>query len=419
MYYTVKELILATNDVRGALARVQALNFLDTFQDKVSMDSFIRGNGFIITKSNYFPGSVLAPRCYACTTTTGEMLVFITGVVDEVMGRSVWDWYTAQPPLASLLGGWNPLTPKVSSRAVWIDIIQGLSVQPKTFVSGYSWGGVVGDSLLGNISVFPFGALEYNLTTFGSPKPHVQPDYPVLGWSQQNAWFNSDDAVPLIPPTITGLQRFMAGLSSTQGNRLASFLRSPYGLSISLTGIVSANPVPADNPIPQATQVGNWLAQTQAGLTNPHTLSVYEARLTVAVSLLPASRSVINVPFQPQPTPSHGVGHVVQQASQFQQTVFNDGTRQNATPVAIPSGNVFFAARTGRIWYVYFGTVQIAMAPKKRRARALANLGNAFVRKLQNEAVVNADDLGAQFVAYLAAASDPNGGFVPVMNTTP
>ena len=99
------------------------------------------------------------------------------------------------------------------------------------------------------------------------------------------------------------------------------------------------------------------------------------------------------------------------------QTQFSDATRQNAQPVNIPDAQLFVAVKTGRVWYVTFGGIVIASAPHKRRARALAREGNAWLRRLQNEAVVYTNDLGSQFLAYLEVASDPASGFTPTINT--
>jgi hypothetical protein len=407
------------NDVRAALDRCTVLRFIDVNRNKAIIDQYITSLGHVIQSSSYYDGDAVTPRCYAFVS-GGKLKLFVMGISGPQQGQLVWNWYTGPHGGVNPFGlGFAQVTPQEAAAVVFQQVLTVQHPWTELHAVGYSWGGVVAQQVLalfaGAISPQTFRGL----TTVGSPKPFVIPDSGLQQWTAIYSWFNEDDAVPLVPPDITGLQRFLAGLSVGQGRRLASFQRWESGISITQTGLIVPNPTPTANPVPQATQVGNWLAQTEAGLQTPHSLPVYVARLTLAVSQIPVPASVINVPAQPQPTHSVSNTMVNRQSVGFQQTVFTDASRQNSQPVIVPSNNVFFAARTGKIWYVYFGGVQIAMAPKKRRARALANLGNAWLRKLQNEAVVNIQDLQAQFAAYLSAASDPLGGFTPVMNIQP
>jgi hypothetical protein len=413
------ELVTQPNDVRGALARCNVLRVMQNNRNKAQIDAYITSLGLTIQSSRYFDGDAVTPQCYAFVS-EGTLKVFVSGVSTAAMGQLIWNFYTGPHGAVNVFGaGFSQITPQQAAASVFTNVVNGQFPWSAIHATGYSWGGVVMQQLLallaGAISPQTFSGL----TTIGSPKPFVQPDQGLQQWTSIYSWFNEDDAVPLIPPDITTLQRMLAGLSVGQGRRLASFQRWESGISITQTGLIIPSPTPTANPIPQATQVGNWLAQTEAGIQTPHSIPVYVARLTLAVANTPVPQAVINVPSQPGLSHSVTATAVARQQVGFQQTVFTDATRQNSTPVVVPSSNVFFAARTGRIWYVYFGGVQIAMAPKKRRARALANLGNAWLRKLQNEAVVNAADLSSQFTSYLQAASDPLGGFEPVMNVTP
>jgi hypothetical protein len=161
-----------------------------------------------------------------------------------------------------------------------------------------------------------------------------------------------------------------------------------------------------------------WLANQDIGVDSGHSIQVYAARLRTMVPLQPAlPLAVIRNPPMPR-HPQPAAREIVQHAAAVAGTIVSVARQQMEGPLIIPTQNLFIAVRVGKIWRVRFGGVDVAIAPFRRRARGLALAGNNFLRRLQREAVVSPEDLAIQFTAYLAAASDPESGFRPQLNTT-
>jgi hypothetical protein len=351
------------------------------------------------------------------TTDNQNMCVFISGVKTQAAGEGVWNGYTGTGTPFSIgpydndyLVGiatdlFNRLSPFISRRRnVWI--------------VGYSAGGVVGE-ILRRLILASAPDTVISLTGVGSPK--FQKDIDVRQGQGDETYLITcdDDPVPLIPPSVSVWDRVMAGLNYWQGERIQHFKPWPSGTNIDPTGGFTGGASPARLPTPPLTAIGSWLNQANQGVLTVHSIEVYQARISLATGTMsapPATAPVAPPAFNPAPATVAVIRGAI---TTSQQTIFTDGNRQNANPVVIPDDRLFTARRRGKVWRVYFGDVEIATAPKRKRALALKNEGNAFIRRLQNEAIVNADALAQCWSDYLAVASDPTSGFVPALNTEP
>lgn len=414
-------------DPRAALDRIQFL-----FQMRYSelantseLNDLVEGQGYV-RRLSYFSLPVIGPvdglyktirpRLYFNKDQNNDISVFIGGCEDVADGTQVWDGY-----IGFRTGNY---TFSNSTFDLWgtniANFLNNTNVlRNRWFICGYSSGGAVAVYVARVLVSLGIPAENISIIAFGSPKA-------VRNWSNVPVapnkvchWMNSDDAVPLIPPPISTFQRVMGGLSVADGQAIDGYQGFPGGVSLQITGEMVASVLPVGNPTPAVQAIGEWLANQEVGRVNPHFLSIYEARLRLAISLLPAG-STQNAPTAPPPTPEPPIRVRGIQAAQVvaDQAAAEQGAQQGAQPVTIPEPEVFVARKQGRIWYVQFGGVTIAMAPHRRGARALARQGNQWLRTLQNKALVAAGPLAQQFAEYLAAASDPTSGFTPVMQTT-
>lgn len=357
------------------------------------------------------------PNYYLAETAT-EVCVFLDGIVNADQGLAIWEGYTGGPfnNIADIPNPWFT----AAALSIYNSIQTKLGQNVNVYMAGWSAGGATAWHLA-KLLRDNNKALHIGITAFGSPMSFATGSHALkvtdAGTTDTIHYMNSDDPVPFIPPSPGVWARISAGLTIFQAERLAGWQGYPNGVNIRQTLVLQAGSLPLDNTAPALSAIGTWLNQQSAGITNPHSLEVYYARLLATIpspAALPQIVPVHNaqppiVPVTPQQIRQIDRANV--------QTAFEDSTRQNANQAIIPEDRLFQAFRVGKIWSVWFGGVQIAIAPRKRRARALANLGNAFLRKLQNEAVVNADDLVSQFLLYMSQATDPNSGFVPTMNT--
>jgi hypothetical protein len=98
------------------------------------------------------------------------------------------------------------------------------------------------------------------------------------------------------------------------------------------------------------------------------------------------------------------------------ETIFTDASRIANTPVVIPAPQAFTVERVGKIYYVYFAGIQVCAGPYRRRAHGMARAGNNFLRRIQIQQLVSPDTIVDLFREYFTIASDPAGGFQPVMS---
>jgi hypothetical protein len=402
------------NNLFAFQKRVDVQALLQRATSSIGMDVLMENDGHSIRQSLYIPATTLAPRAYYCLTDDRKLFVFVSGVETPAQGQALWTAYTdttqngaAQPnswyAAASdgILG--NPWPLVETCAGVWM--------------CGFSAGGGVCLEMQRQWEATLVPRPAVDTVTIGSPKPCASSLLRTMHPVSCSAWFNADDPVPLIPPPIGTFERIMAGLSVWQGRNLASYNAWPGGINIGLDGRVTPATAPQSGPTPATEQIGNWLKAQEAGLQTPHSLTTYQARVAAAIALLPPSDQMVN-PVIDAPHPTHTSTATIRRAiASTVQTQFYDASRMNGQPVVIPDQRLFVPKKKGKVYYVDFGGVTIAVAPRKRRARALARLGNDFLRRLQNEGVVYTDDLATQFGLYLAAAADPTSGITPTMNT--
>jgi hypothetical protein len=402
------------NDLQGAAARADMLWHLQNDRRKEFLDQFVEADGVSLEWSNFFGGNATCPLCYAAITNLRVGLVFVSGVTSVTQGNGVWNSYLGHP-----LGiGTTDAHPWFDSAAAFLanQVLPRVRSVRKIYFVGHSAGGPICYRLPLLLNPVKPSTMEYWLAAFGSPKPFIPPKADIQGFDLAYNWMLSDDPVALIPPTITGLERFLGGLSATQGRRLVRFHPWQSGASVSLQGEVQPRNTPSDNPTSQATQVGVWLADTTAGRETPHSIGVYRSRLASAVVRYTPTQAIVPLSPPSPPDPPVTLLRVRRMTDIAAQTIFSAAARQNGEFVFLPPQLAFSVKRVGKIFTVYFGDEPVAQAPFKRRARGLARAGNDFCRRLQNEGVVFNQAFLAQFSQYLVAASDPTSGFRPTMN---
>jgi pimeloyl-ACP methyl ester carboxylesterase len=399
-------------------ARIAALQYLISAPSKAQMDAFVsRDLGPLIRSDYWYEVAGANPDAYSCITAT-DQLILIRGIENQRQGQAVVDGYTGSNPLGNKPESRHHAYAKRWATGIY-DNVKDVFRGGPTPIVGYSFGGLVAWYLAELfLEVAEDGSVPW-IVGIGAPKIPRRLVELIGNKVDPYALVNDDDPVPVMPPTLTAWQRFMAGLSIYQYQNCEDFQSWPLGSILTADAVLRQGTQPTSFVGPAMTELASWLARANAGLLTPHSISVYAARL--AATLPPTVTTVTVAPSGPPATPDPVTPPAIirRTVADQQQTSFTDGNRQNAIPVQIPDHQLFTVARQGKIWSVYFGGTLIATAPKKRRARALKNEGNAFIRRLQNEGVVFTEALAATWAEYLAAASDPNSGFVPQLNTTP
>lgn len=279
-------------------------------------------------------------------------------------------------------------------------------------ITGHSQGGAIAHALLREIAgrrVRP----RVRAITFGAPKTAGTGGY--FGVSERNLcrWMTPDDPVPLIPPESV-IASVMGALGDARAARRMTFFVQPAGGRLISTAPPAVSPavIPPTAVLPAIGNFAAWLAGSESA-SIPHRISTYSAYLAAynARYPRPSDQRPDGGPMQRPnaPTPRDASA----QEREFVQNVFNAGREQEARILKQPRPTMFYAARIGRLWCVFLNNQQIAVGPTKKRARAIARLGNTWLTRLQRSAYVNPAELLAQVGAVVDAMADPAGQFQP------
>jgi hypothetical protein len=402
-------------------------------QDGLTVDrtfaSYYQNTGFFAFPSTH---STYVPPYVAVRTTTGQVLTFIGGLVQARFGPDIKrglydpDWYVTGPGSASV---GRPYW--FAAETIYTAIGSLWRSNPTAIFCGYSFGAATGWWLAGKTQGQATVPTRLALVAFGAPKASGGDTYAGINLPEQTHWFNSDDAVPFVPPRLSQSQRWWAGLTSSQGQVLNGYRQMRGGIQIGLTGELAALAEPAFAGDPWAA-IETWVQQADAGLMTSHDLEVYITRLRLAGASLPATvdngyeydtaeggtgGGGSNEPEAPSPQLNSPITatQLSRVQAQVQQTYFEAADRQATSSPTIPTYRAFTVQRFGRTYYVLFNQTVVAIGASKKGARALARKGNSFLRSLQTRPQVNTNSLGETFIDYLSFATDPTSGFQPVM----
>lgn len=428
----------AAGDTEAARLRAKALQYVYAYTGSgtewmlndllKSEEGDIPPADFFIPSAQVFPvdqaivtGIVaLTTLKFAWTFTPTSLLVFIAGVELTAQGEQIWASYTGAPDVFG-----PPSSPRFSPYyyqcALYIlrQLGSARADNQNAYICGHSAGGCVASHLANAIKAITPGT-NVQTISFGAPSRGAESGFGP--WREINlvSWMNSDDPVPLIPPRPTTYERVMAGLTSVQGQRLATFGPNPNGWNISLIGHVFPSQTPANVIQPPTQAIANWLAENDAGNHTSHSIEVYVARLLAVNASTP--------PIPPDTTSSGGGGDEsptyvpgeIQAAADRTATAIYDQARaqtiitSGGAPV-VPDDRRFHVRRQGRVYWVYKGTTPIVAAPTRRRAHKMARLWNNALEQLQTDAFVDVQALKDVIASYLEDASHAGNGFVPAI----
>jgi hypothetical protein len=284
----------------------------------------------------------------------------------------------------------------------------------KYIVCGHSQGGALAWILANQLNSFAT-ATRMTGVSFGAPKPAINLTTNVRNRTAFGRYMNTDDPVPLVPPsTILPAQMIALGIPGV-ARRLVTFRQPQGGMLIGTDNSVIAGELPAVATLPAIANFAGWLLNANQGSVAAHQLNTYIARLTAYNASI--MRRQQETPPQGPATPAVALTRAEVAAGQRagRAAVFAVGEAQQAPPLKIPAAELFSAFGVNGIWYVALSGSTIAVGPTKKRARAMKNFGNALLKRLQRAGYVDVNTLLAQMGLYFAAAQTRTGMFVPPM----
>jgi hypothetical protein len=159
-----------------------------------------------------------------------------------------------------------------------------------------------------------------------------------------------------------------------------------------------------------------WLYELDIGASAGHYITTYMERLTTAAKVALAKGQLHLA--RTESADRFGRRAVAAAERQYANSVTALERRQNERPVLIPAARLFHAVWRSGTWFVEYGSQVIAACGTRRAARRLARRANELLADMQARAAVDPQAFLQSLSSYLDIATDPAGGFQPVMNTT-
>jgi hypothetical protein len=381
-----------------------------------NINAAIEGDLPARSSSLFYPGNDTDLAFYYGGDNARKILL-IDGVRTSTQANLLIDGYSASLPVQVLVGN-NRYLQEQAQRIVGRVLETELLSREYIDLVGYSAGGAVALGIAQRLQTFEFRP-KMKISSFGAPRM----GQPLLRSAMSSLpiarWMTDADPIPLIPLRLQDAPQIAALVHLGTLLNWSNFVHVQGGISITPTGVTSAQVVPplaSANPI---ASVVNWYFGVENDPNNPHSLTQYATRLEAATraSSQPAT---VRVDEAPSEHSTHtGRRDVNQVRERVEREIFTTAANQTENPIITPEATLFKAFRSGRVWYVGFGDNTVITAGPEKRARHIARAGNDFLRSLQKQAVVDPVALLAQFDAFLVLAQDPSTGFRPTINTTP
>lgn len=291
------------------------------------------------------------------------------------------------------------------------------SLQEREYLTlvGYSAGGAFAQQLAYELHRTQ-STVKGKVFTYGSPRFGQGATRDALSRYPTARWMVDADPIPLVPLRLQDAPAIAAILPLRQVLAWSGFVHTQGGLAIDSQGATAEAvlpPLAVANPL---TSVLSWYMQAENDPNNPHGLNTYNARfdLNAQLQVTPPPRATDSAPGEAPADDRRR--DVNRQRDIIAAKIVEAGDRQNGVIVQAPDDAFFKPLRQGKIWYVTFGGRIICAAPIEKRARATCRAGNAFLRSLPKQALVDPNSIVAQITAFLEAAADPTGGFTPPIN---
>lgn len=290
-------------------------------------------------------------------------------------------------------------------------------VQPEylDFV-GYSAGGALATYLLRRFMGSGLN-LKFKTITFGAPRAVNASARAAMSGQGICRWMTDGDPIPLIPPRATDVPALIAVQPLLRILRYGNYVHTDGGISISSDGSNTPSILPLVASLNVAASLASWMLGVENSPNNPHALTSYQGAIDAAVAMT-HSPARMNLDVGRAEMPANDAKADLTNMQRAAVNIVNtQGHAQNEMPTIIPAPLLMRPVKVGRIWCVEFSGRIICQAPIEKRARAIARAGNAFLRSLPKQAIVDIDALQAQLESFLQLAQVAGGGFNPTIKT--
>ncbi len=367
------------------------------------------------TQVSFVPSDDVSPS--ACWAKSAQyLLLFCDGIDSLATGTGTWAGYIG----GAFAAVNNPTNDYFVAAAQKV-----LAAMPPTYVThafklifcGWSLGGCVAMQVA--LAGIDSGLWTMpDIATFGSPRIGGLSTARRFNLQKITRWMTDTDPIPSVPPRVADMPilPMVYGIRATL--RMGNFVHAPGGVSISPDGVFTDTetaPLAATNfPL----GVGAWLLGSDAASGSPHQLGSYATRLRAWVAAHPDNNNPQRISTPIETTGQVSKARLSQAQAASERALFVNGAQQEKPAAKIPKELLFRAVRLNRLWYVLMGEQIVAIAPRKIRARGIANAGNDFLRRNLRQGYVNVPGMLHALEGWFASAEDAGSGITPTISSS-
>lgn len=388
------------------IAELRSLSPLDAITEK------LRRLALGPVASVFVPGDSQGPAFFLGVS--GAYGIFLSdGISNFDQGAGTWNGYVggipptvANPDNAYFVQCAARCTPYFTS-----SMTVGVS---KWLFAGWSLGGCVAQLTMAQL-LYAGVISSARWMTFGSPRIGNNRLASFVSASQGTRWMNTGDSVPYLPPRIGDMPALPALYGILPTIRMQNFVHTSHGCEILDDGTLRAADLPVLSVPSFPASIASWLLGVDNTAGSPHNIASYVARLKEASKILPLPSQDAPRTGGVEPAGS-AVRREASQAEQaFQQALAEAATQQSAQRQSVIAEWQLQAVNVGGVWTLVLNGEAVAWVGPKKRARAIAQFGNQFLRRLLLSGYVDRDQLLGKLQAFLGAAGDPTSGITPTM----
>lgn len=351
-------------------------------------------------------------------------------IADDTLGIFLLDGIQNARQGANIFAGWalgalgtnaDPVNQNFADAATSILRsvgLAGIGIPQNVLVGGLSWGGMIGNVLAGVRSQQVHLGTPWELHTYGAGRSTGRSG--ALSTVQLNTvyrWFSDTDPFSMNPPAPNFAPAIMSLVPPGSVIRMSHFQHPGGGLSLDVNGGIQEAEHANLSAVQFQVSFVDWLAGVENDPINSHFLGEVIRRLTLAKANATPRGIIPNGPVERQrPVTLQAVLRI---AATTSGRVRQLSAKQLSSGQLFPPEYLFYVAKEGGVWKVFFSGNDVAWCGHRRSARALAFSLNHAMKELVRQAVVDPVHAANAVQTILTGAASVTGGFIPVMNVVP
>jgi pimeloyl-ACP methyl ester carboxylesterase len=358
-----------------------------------------------------YRGGFVPSWLWACFGDT--CIVAIDGVTTLLQGLGLYA--STQQLMSQIPSGGVNSTVLVAATSIFNQLVSQLGGGPRNWVlCGYSYGGALAETV-GAMLLAGLQPASVQIATFGSPRPGDANLAAALEQASLVRWMCDSDPIPRFPPTFLEAPNMTVQAGFTAAVNWSLYVQPKGGMQLDSLGTITVQQLPGRTLPIVALQLAAWLSGADAFGSAGHALNTYLTRLNAAIA---GAGPVPNVNAPPAvaetPTP------LTQQAFNADAAIVAAGVQVIAlgrspmalyVPIQYRPKVVFFAGVYKVMWMGY----TMADCPTKSAAKTYAKYIFRMARTLVDATTTYSGSTQNGWRDFLTAASNPTGGFLPVL----